>query len=198
MNVALQNITKQIKIKNSIENIKNIIPFIGKQCEYFRELDSSRENFNKYTFYFKKPVNTDFLFFNAGVRVDVILDSNENETVITIEIKENFGSTSNENDVTSANIIIDELENAFYDLAFETPESINNKRKIEKNKIKTKDWRIWNIYIPILFGSFGIHHFHNKENLKGILCIIFCWTFIPAIFGVFTGLKNIFKLIFNK
>lgn len=197
MNTAHQNITKQIKIKNSVENIKNIIPFVGKKCKHFRDLDSSRENFNKYTFHFKKPINTDFLVFNAGVRADVMLDFNSDETIITMEIKENFGSTSNENDVTSANIIIEELENAFYDLAFETPESIENEQKAENDKIRTKDWRIWNIYIPILFGSFGIHYFHNNETLKGVLCIIFCLTGIPALFGILTGLKNIFK-VFSK
>ena len=40
----------------------------------------------------------------------------------------------------------------------------------------------------ILLGGFGIHKFYLGMPGQGILYIIFCWTFIPAIVGLIEGI----------
>lgn len=35
--------------------------------------------------------------------------------------------------------------------------------------------------LAFFLGGLGIHRFYLGQNLKGILCLLFCWTFIPAI-----------------
>lgn len=34
--------------------------------------------------------------------------------------------------------------------------------------------------VCLLLGGIGIHEFYVKNNLGGILSILFCWTYIPA------------------
>jgi TM2 domain-containing membrane protein YozV len=43
--------------------------------------------------------------------------------------------------------------------------------------------------LAIFAGGIGAHRFYLGENGKGILNILICWTFIPAILGMFTGIK---------
>ena len=40
----------------------------------------------------------------------------------------------------------------------------------------------------ILLGGFGIHKFYLGRVGQGILYLIFCWTFIPALIGVIEGI----------
>lgn len=40
----------------------------------------------------------------------------------------------------------------------------------------------------ILLGSFGVHKFYLGEIGWGIVYLIFCWTFIPAIIGIIEGI----------
>ncbi len=42
------------------------------------------------------------------------------------------------------------------------------------------------IYILLAFflGSFGIHKFYEGKNVKGVIYLLLCWTFIPGILGV--------------
>lgn len=42
-------------------------------------------------------------------------------------------------------------------------------------------------------GGFGIHYFYEGKNLKGILSILFSWTFIPSIIAFFRFIATIFK-----
>ena len=41
--------------------------------------------------------------------------------------------------------------------------------------------RIAAIVLALLLGGFGIHKFYLGRPLQGILYLIFCWTFIPAV-----------------
>ena len=43
--------------------------------------------------------------------------------------------------------------------------------------------------LAILFGAYGIHHFFLGRIKKGILSILFCWTFIPTVFSIIEGIK---------
>ena len=41
----------------------------------------------------------------------------------------------------------------------------------------------------LLFGGIGAHKFYLGRPGKGLLYILFCWTFIPALLGLFEGAK---------
>jgi TM2 domain-containing membrane protein YozV len=45
----------------------------------------------------------------------------------------------------------------------------------------------------ILLGGIGIHRFYVGQTGKGLLYLVFCWTFIPAIIGLFEGLFALAK-----
>ena len=43
--------------------------------------------------------------------------------------------------------------------------------------------------LAIFAGGIGVHHFYLNQTGKGVLYLIFCWTFIPAILGVVKGIS---------
>jgi TM2 domain-containing membrane protein YozV len=45
----------------------------------------------------------------------------------------------------------------------------------------------------ILLGSFGVHRFYLGQVGWGILYILFCWTFIPAVAGLIEGIVYLTK-----
>ena len=49
------------------------------------------------------------------------------------------------------------------------------------------------LVLMFFLGSFGIHYFYEGKNLKGILSILFSWTFIPAIIAFFRFIATLFK-----
>ena len=40
----------------------------------------------------------------------------------------------------------------------------------------------------LLLGSFGVHKFYLGKTIRGILYLLFCWTFIPAVIGFIEGI----------
>lgn len=42
--------------------------------------------------------------------------------------------------------------------------------------------------LAILLGGLGVHKFYLGQTGKGILYLLFCWTYIPAILGVIEGI----------
>ena len=42
--------------------------------------------------------------------------------------------------------------------------------------------------LAIFLGGFGAHYFYLGMFVKGILSLIFCWTFIPGMIGVIVGI----------
>ncbi|MCQ2233858.1 MAG: TM2 domain-containing protein [Paludibacteraceae bacterium] len=47
--------------------------------------------------------------------------------------------------------------------------------------------------LGILLGGFGVHHFYLGNLWKGILYLLFCWTYIPAIIGFVEGIIYLTK-----
>lgn len=43
--------------------------------------------------------------------------------------------------------------------------------------------------LGLLAGGLGLHKFYMGKPIWGIMYIVFCWTFIPAIFGFIEGLN---------
>lgn len=54
--------------------------------------------------------------------------------------------------------------------------------------IKAPKSRSMAVVLAILLGSLGLHHFYLNRPGLGVLYIIFCWTFIPAILGFLEGI----------
>lgn len=47
--------------------------------------------------------------------------------------------------------------------------------------------------LAILLGGIGTHKFYMGDTGMGILYLVFCWTFIPAIVGVIEGVIYLTK-----
>ena len=47
--------------------------------------------------------------------------------------------------------------------------------------------------LAILLGGLGAHHFYLGNTLRGLLYILFVWTFIPAIVGLIEGILYLTK-----
>lgn len=45
----------------------------------------------------------------------------------------------------------------------------------------------------LLLGGIGAHKFYIKENVWGIIYLLFCWTYIPAILGIIEGIMALCK-----
>lgn len=39
--------------------------------------------------------------------------------------------------------------------------------------------------LALLLGSFGVHRFYLGQTSKGVVSVLFCWTFIPAVIGLY-------------
>lgn len=42
--------------------------------------------------------------------------------------------------------------------------------------------------LALLVGGLGAHHFYLKHIGRGILYLLFCWTFIPALISLIEGI----------
>lgn len=45
------------------------------------------------------------------------------------------------------------------------------------------------IALALFLGGLGIHRFYVGRVGSGFLYLIFCWTFIPSILGLFTAIR---------
>lgn len=41
------------------------------------------------------------------------------------------------------------------------------------------------IFLNLFLGGLGAHHFYLEKNGDGILCVLFVWTFIPALLATY-------------
>jgi TM2 domain-containing membrane protein YozV len=48
------------------------------------------------------------------------------------------------------------------------------------------------IVLAFFLGGIGIHKFYLGKSVQGILYLIFCWTFIPALLAFFDFLGLLF------
>lgn len=45
------------------------------------------------------------------------------------------------------------------------------------------------IFLAFFLGSLGLHKFYLGRTAQGLLYLVFCWTLIPAIAGIFESLN---------
>jgi TM2 domain-containing membrane protein YozV len=48
------------------------------------------------------------------------------------------------------------------------------------------------ILLALLLGGFGAHKFYLGRPIWGVLYLIFCWTFIPALIAIFEAINYAF------
>lgn len=66
--------------------------------------------------------------------------------------------------------------------------SNNNSNNNHGKKVNRLTYALSALYV----GGFGIHKFYAGKAI-GIVYLLFCWTFIPAIVAVFEGISAILK-----
>lgn len=54
--------------------------------------------------------------------------------------------------------------------------------------VEHKKNRIVAAVLAMFLGGIGIHKFYCGKIVKGVLCILFCWTYIPSIIAFIEGL----------
>ncbi len=42
--------------------------------------------------------------------------------------------------------------------------------------------------LALFLGGVGVHHFYLGRPILGVICLLFCWTFIPAIIAFIEAL----------
>lgn len=67
----------------------------------------------------------------------------------------------------------------------ETPDEHVNEKRVNKYLY---------IILAVFLGSFGVHHFYAGKKKKGILYLLFFWTFIPEILALFDVVKACGKM----
>ena len=72
------------------------------------------------------------------------------------------------------------------------PEDSNRTGEASYNQgclqVKSTKNRILAAVLAIFLGGIGIHKFYCGKIAKGILCILFCWTYIPSIIAFIEGI----------
>ena len=69
--------------------------------------------------------------------------------------------------------------------------SLNKKKTKNTNMVISK--RIAFALFALLLGGIGAHKFYIKENVWGVIYLLFCWTYIPAILGIIEGIMALCK-----
>lgn len=59
---------------------------------------------------------------------------------------------------------------------------------IERNSLHGKDKNTAGL-LAMLLGGLGVHKFYLNQTKDGVLCMLFCWTFVPALLGLVDGVK---------
>ena len=69
--------------------------------------------------------------------------------------------------------------------------SLNKKKSKNTNMVISK--RIAFALFALLLGGIGAHKFYIKENVWGVIYLLFCWTYIPTILGIIEGIMALCK-----
>ena len=65
------------------------------------------------------------------------------------------------------------------------PQVIVQQQVIDNRPVKSK---VVAGLLALFLGGLGIHYFYLNRSGAGVMCILFCWTFIPAFIAFFSGI----------
>ena len=65
--------------------------------------------------------------------------------------------------------------------------------RTERNYGKKPVHKVVYALLAIFLGWLGIHKFYAGKPVQGVLCILFCWTYIPAVISFIEGILAIFN-----
>lgn len=69
---------------------------------------------------------------------------------------------------------------------------INESQEEHPNEVRVDKYVY--IALAVFLGFIGIHHFYAGKKKKGVLYLVFCWTFIPEILALFDIVKACGKI----
>lgn len=67
------------------------------------------------------------------------------------------------------------------------PTPLNVQPQANAQPKKTKN-RVLAAVLAICFGGLGVHHFYLGNYIRGIVYLVFCWTYIPSIVALIEGI----------
>lgn len=105
-----------------------------------------------------------------------IYESDDEIFVRKIDDRYSYGNESHDSDFTFRSAPIYDATRGYVD---EAPRGTVNK------------WIY--VVLALLFGWIGLHKFYSKKILKGVLYILFSWTFIPAVISIVEAIIAIIK-----
>lgn len=86
------------------------------------------------------------------------------------------------------------IENKLYSIKRERNEKAEaEKHNKEREEIAAKKNHIIAALLAIFLGGIGAHKFYMGKITHGVIYLICCWTWIPALLGVLSGLKWLVK-----
>ncbi|SEF49948.1 TM2 domain-containing membrane protein YozV [Halpernia humi] len=178
---AIPNPKKSLQVDFPIEKVRESVKNISLLYPKYK-LFSSNEIFNQYTY-------ESYEFLSLGVYIDIHLNSiNENKTEISTEIRRKMGSFNESHEVTNANNHLVKTYDCIAKLISLTSEEIDNLKNRNKTQVvinSTKKNKITATLLALFFGGFGFHKFYLGLTKLGVIYLLFCWTFIPAIIAFF-------------
>jgi len=65
------------------------------------------------------------------------------------------------------------------------PKNLKKKRTKFYQEFKIMKSKFTAAILALFLGGLGIHRFYLGQNTLGILYLVFCWTFIPALIALF-------------
>lgn len=125
-----------------------------------------------------KEVTMDAFDFIPGVGDEVDIFENDNRTVILKKEKPNAGAQP-----SAANGININVNNS---IGGQTATYASGRPTKVVNKVAY-------CLLALFLGGIGIHKFYAGKTVAGILYILFCWTFIPAIIAFFEFIIGLCK-----
>lgn len=63
--------------------------------------------------------------------------------------------------------------------------------RLGENQATGNKSKLLAILLALFLGGLGVHKFYLGENKNGFIYLLFCWTYIPALFGLFEAISMI-------
>lgn len=128
MSNTINNLKKEIEVGFSIDHVSSRMRFLCTDSKYYRSVDESESILGLYKYHFKKPIAG---VINNGMQVHIsLINVDSTKTKITIEIIDNWDGTDSRYDITSANILMDEVTRSLSNIILSPIENLETKASV--------------------------------------------------------------------